>query len=75
LLVPRSTFSATLPNTPPVSGHGYEIDLVHLCVVAISEPSRGTNIFLYTSPPYSNAKSPQEEQAFSCKKLEGLILL
>ena len=33
LLVPRSTFSATLPNTPPVSGHGYEIDVVHLCVV------------------------------------------
>ncbi|MGB5932278.1 MAG: hypothetical protein WBH57_04310 [Anaerolineae bacterium] len=33
MLVPRSTFSAMLPNTPPVSGHGYEIDLVHLCVV------------------------------------------
>lgn len=53
LLVPRSTFSATLPKAPPVSGHGYEIDVVHLCVVGdlqggvLSVPYGGAGVYLF----------------------------
>lgn len=76
LLVPRSTFSATLPNTPPVSGDGYGIDLVHLCVVGDLRTVQGHYYLPIHEPSFIRMRDlVQEEQTFSCKKLESLISL